>query len=190
MTGPRGAIRERDAHGRLQIAGYEWSQRTIWPLLYGLFMVVLAALALLALNAAVRSPAIESTLALLVLAAALAFWAYRIRRRWKHYHNMRAMLFHADGRIQVPYGFAYHRKPGFLTERRLPDIASIAAEGTDVVVYYRSGDKDIIGTFPNRESEHKISVQLQLALTEMRDAIAQAARPQPQPVDTVDIVIE
>ena len=190
MTADRGEIRIQDHEGRLQTAGYVWGEKTSGPLFYAILAVVFG---LLGFGAMMNiSGRVNFGATLFFLAATGIFFGLAVlffKKSADSKGNPRGVLFHADGRIELPYGLP--RQPDIrILAARWPEVASISAERDDVAIYLRDGDKVWL-TQPRRyETEHKISVQLQHALAAIRDAVADASMPRRAPSPDTPVVID
>lgn len=184
----RGEIRERDAEGTLIAAGFEWTKPSFGQHLLLIIVILLGALAAVAVTMAMQ-PNLEELPHLIIAAVflALAVLTYQYRK-----HRSRpkgAIIFYADGEIAMPHG-----RPGNPDGRRFKvpwsEVSSIGTDAFSVVIYFRDGDIVSVAYPPADATLHKVAVQLQLALTAIREAAAQASKPRRAPAPETQIVID
>jgi hypothetical protein len=171
----RGEIRDYDSAGTLTAAGFEWTMRSA-----GQFLLLIPVVLFGACGAAAIAMAMEPNLQTLphlliaVFFLTLAWLTYQFRKRRNRPKG--AIIFHADGKMTCPHGY-----PGYASARSFnvpwSEVSSIAAERESVSIYFRDGDVVTATYLPADATLHKVSVQLQLALTAIRDAVAQRAAP-------------
>lgn len=190
MKAPRGAIRITDSEGQLQIAGYEWHERSNKPFVFGVGVLLFAGLGIVALLLAMKSEVFIATIVVLAIAACFFGLSWIIHRRWSRWNgNVRSILFHANGHVEIPHGIPYHPKVRTFT---VPwsEIASVSADQNSVVIYFRNGERNWITDRPADESSHKISVQIQHALAAIGEAVANATRPKRAPSPEGNVLID
>lgn len=180
-------VLEHDGQSAISATGLEWTQ-----LHYAVVQTGAMALAIAAFGGAIsavgwlvneqhRGPW-ESALFWLAAAAAITLWLinrFGLRKS--------ALLFHADGRIEMPYGRPYRRFQKWIDgdhvhivsiETQQSDVPANMREGGpfDVCMYAENGDTIYVAVGVQRREAHKIAVLLTNALTRLRDSKANPSR--------------
>lgn len=164
-------IRECDANGELTRAGGQWSERHVWARIpFALaFCIAVPGFVFGLLVLIAKEP-----VGLLIAGGALIVIVLAIGGFRKYGYKPRSLVFGREGYIETPYGTADHPE-----ERRwsigLDQVASIemrARAQQDVVeLFTRDGAMECLARGIPEETARLVSVQLTLALTEMRAAI-------------------
>lgn len=169
-------IREYDAEGRLIAAGFLWYEMREWPKtvfhVVGTlpFVLLLAACVTAGPDITPRLPVMGVLAAILVASfLPLVFFGFR----------QRAVIFHADGRTGTPYGIPYARGAKELFPHS--EMLSIEASGPNVILYSTEGLSFSVGQRLDGWVARLIAVQLNKALTELRESQANARRARSEP---------
>lgn len=189
MKAAVGEIRTHDAEGRLQSAGYEWIEGSIKPFFLGLSTILFAVIGVGAILLAMKAYAMEGIVILTGICIVSCALAWLSHRKWSGLDTRQIVVFHADGKIGLPNGL-YNNRRARAFKQPWTEIASIAAEGHGVSLYFKDGAINGVAGAPRGVSAHKISVQLQLALTAIREAVAEASKPRRAPAPETQIVID
>lgn len=111
--------------------------------------------------------------------------------------TQRELAFYRDGQIEAPYGFAFYPRSTSVSGHYC-DLVSIEARHCltnleaqhtnhthGVILFKRNGDITYVAKHLHPDEAHKVAVQLSLALTELREDMAneavQGATRQPAP---------
>ncbi|HEV7276529.1 MAG TPA: hypothetical protein VGN80_09605 [Devosiaceae bacterium] len=171
-------IREHDDKGRLVKSGAEWREKRWWLALFGVGVFCLGVAGLLLAwmfdhlypghPAAFNTALLSSPLLLLgIMWAGPSSW------------RKRALIFHADGRMEMPYGLPYHpfRRAieghhkvliSIEQERHADHTSSVTGIST-------GGDSVGIAKDVTKYQALKVAVQLTRALNELRQDLASGA---------------
>lgn len=181
-------IVRRDKSGRVIAIGVEWTEFNIWAaaldaLVDGVCAIVGFVMALAGVLAI-----ISSALWLVVAAIGIALCVLPVvRRPFDLWRKPRSVIFHRDGRVELPEGFPYHSS---IREMSQPhrEIVSIEARAAyrqalddpiykhDVAVFRRDGDIVHVAWRLRADEAHKVAVQLTHALAEIRALESVGAR--------------
>lgn len=162
-------IRHPDEAGRLRVAGAEWSEHrhgvvgviAFIGALAGVALIIGGVVVILANGRQAGALLVPPTLVLIALyfSSHLLMW------------RTRSLLLNVDGTIETPYGFAYRRWWKSIEG----DHAYIAtfelrqwSNGYSVNIYSNGGDIVHLADKLPEFQAHKIAVQLNLALRDMR----------------------
>lgn len=171
-------IREYDERGVLKSAGYQWSAPenqfwitlTTWTIVLGMFGTCIS---LLLFVQGVGGPV--TFFSTFVFFGVLVWSPFANRhKRWIR----RRLLFNREGPITAPDGISIHRE--FRFKDNQTGIRSIEAHGeysrAYVRLYWTNGNTTTISGGLSQDVAHKVATQLNIALTELRNAIADAER--------------
>ncbi len=190
-------IRMRDAAGRLTAAGAEWIEPDVVKTI-GCILGAMPFMGLAILGVVQAGSAIEAWLSgLPFLAVGVALVAVALSAK-----QNRALLFHDDGRITIPFGLTgWGRRTEMQGSHE--HVASIEAEvvppnemadqekGAHVIIFSRGGDTIYIaGPRLRVETARKIAVQLSHALKEVRDFVAGPAEAGPAGSHGLTVLID
>lgn len=178
-------IRERDANGALIKAGYRWLERRDGPLAFIFLMVIGVAIMCVGIAGTVPHTPEPGLIiigfgALLLTGSLYGFAKWRIRER--------SLYFDADGKTFAPAGL-----PDYPDVRELkfrpPDIASIEVKHDyrtySVVLITGEGEEFRLAIYLIERDARLVSVQLNLALTEIRMTIGGKFK-----IGNVEVVID
>ncbi len=195
-------IEKRRADGRLARVGVEWTENRqgLDNVIFGLallsFMIGVLVLFLLTPMVFLATPSVPARLVSagvgLVLMSSF-YWSVRISVRGRP----RQLVFERDGRMLAPLGFDTYADWCKSIDGTIADIASIEARNLaekhrsdntihthGVVLSKWNGDLAYVARNLLPEEAHKVSVQLNLALKNLRDDLATAAMRQRSAHDT------
>ena len=189
MKAAAGEIRNRDAEGRLESAGYEWIEGSLKCILLRISTALLAIIGAGALFLATKTREPDGVMVLSAVGIVCLGLAWLSHRKWSGLDTRQIVVFHANGSIGLPNGL-YNNRRARAFRQPWTEIASIAAEGHGVCLYFKDGAVNGVAGAPRGVSAHKISVQLQLALTAMREAVAEGSKPRRAPAPETTIVID
>jgi hypothetical protein len=184
-----GPIRERDAAGVLQAAGYQWIEprpgRKFWLLIFFVLpgfvgMLTGGISAISFLWAPIPFFARAMFIAIAVAVCAVSFGLMRFgQKKAGRMDRLRAVVFERSGLVRAPFGL-----PEYPSARSFGgagmQVASVESRPEEDVVahvdvYLSDGERVRVAESRHPDDAHKIAVQLTLALTELR-AGARASR--------------
>jgi hypothetical protein len=157
-------LRERDVDGRLLAAGVRWSENR------GVAEALCLSLAVLVCMAGAGTILVSGIGGALVLGLGIWLW----RSSFRIAGCKRELVFHRDGGMKAPLGFAHYHESCREILGHNADIVSIemrkeGAGDIRVVMFFRSGDVVHAAGSLLPDEAHKIAVQLTLALAELRE---------------------
>lgn len=176
----------KDKHGQVAATGVAWTEYNAWGGALDMLIDIVCIVGGFVMTFGGLLASVNSGGWLLVTLIGIASCVLpAVRNRVDVWRTPRSMIFHRDGRVEMPSGFPYH--PQFL-EMSQPhgEIVSIEARVApwqlpqnpfrhDVAVYRRDGDIVHVARLLRADEAHKVAVQLSLALNDMRSALANAA---------------
>lgn len=185
-------IDRKDADGRLDATGVEWTEHCMWcDVVVGALVGLSFVAGMFAAFAAALISFKAGLLSLIPAGAAVVLFSPIL---WRHELRFdgktRQLLFHRDGRMEVPFGLPFYPRIRLLTAAHTEvasleirqtvnnDMARETAYSSGVAMMLRSGDIVYVAKHLHPDDAQKVAVQLTLALAAMRDDLAAvAARP-------------
>ncbi len=177
-------IEKRDSNGQLTVSGLEWTEGRLWLLnIWAVTMMVLTVAGVISLVCAAALSAKLLLLPIAILCAGALLNEVGVPQK------RRQLLFHRDGLILAPLGFASAPRDHDRVDGKVSEIISIEKQqhvspeknGCDrftdgVVLYLRNGGTCWVAKNLDPFDAHKVAVQLTTALQELRGDISSAAR--------------
>ncbi len=185
-------IEERNQAGNLVAVGVEWTEHKEWfdtLMALAMFLCLLVGLfTMFLVSPFVKQWWFSVGIGLALVVLGFSLFSVEIPGR------PRQLLFYRDGRMLAPLGFAAYAARYKSMSGHLADVVSIEARQTasthdatktaythGVVLFKRGGDVTYIAKHLHPDAAHKVAVQLTLALTELREALATATTTRAEP---------
>lgn len=161
-------IRTRDDQGNLIAAGFMWTEEhEAWKL----FLALAGVLALLSLPGLLDYFSGRGPLVLGAIPAALAALSLYACHRYANHTS--ALIFHLDGHVEAPFGMPRHRRVRRFKGNHGYTTSIETNRHNQVLLYSRGGDIAVLANLRKSNDAHKVAVQLNQALEDIREAGAE-----------------